>query len=164
MRTKEKLALVVLLFIIPAFSLLAQKSGFTGEWKLNTEKTVLADNQLFLSGIKVMQKNDSLLITRTYQNSNGDEYPFDENLSLDGKESKIIIYDMPRTSKATKSAADGSIQIESTTTFSGQNGDENLVSKESWSVDSVGNLLTIGFTNKMSSGSVTGTNYYNKVN
>ena len=163
MRTKEILTLVFLLFILPSFSSLAQKPGFSGEWKLNTEKTVLADNQLFLSGIKVMHKNDSLLITRTYENGNGDEYPFDENLSLDGKESKITIYDMPRTSKATKSAADGSIQIESTTTFSGQNGEENLVSKESWNVDSEGKVLTIGFTNKMSNGTVTGTNYYNKV-
>jgi hypothetical protein len=163
MRIKETLAIVILLFILPSFSSFAQKPGLTGEWKLNTEKTVLADNQLFLSGIKVMQKNDSLLITRTYQNSNGDEYPFDENLSLDGKESKITIYDMPRTSKATKSADDGSILIESTTTFSGQNGDENLISKESWNVDSEGKLLTINFTNKMSNGTVTGTNFYNKV-
>jgi hypothetical protein len=163
MRTKETLAFIILLFILPSFSSLAQKPEFSGEWKLNTEKTVLADNQLFLSGIKVMQKSDSMLITRTYQNSNGDEYPFDENLSFDGKESKITIYDMPRTSKATKASDDGSILIESTTIFSGQNGDENLVSKESWNVDSEGKVLTINFTNKMSSGTVTGTNYYNRV-
>jgi hypothetical protein len=163
MKIKETLALIILLFILPSFSLLAQKNGFSGEWKLNTEKTVLADNQLFLSGLKILHRNDSILVTRTYQNGNGDEYPFDENLSLDGKESKITIYDMPRTSKATKSPANGSLIIESTTTFSGQNGEENLVTKESWNVDSEGKVLTIGYTNKMSSGEVSGTNYYNKV-
>ena len=92
----------------------------------------------------------------------GEQYPFDENLSLDGKDAKIVIYDMPRTSKVTKSASDGSLSFESTTTFNGQYGEENLVAKETWKIDPEGKLLTIDFTNKMADNETTGTNYYNR--
>jgi hypothetical protein len=70
---------------------------------------------------------------------------------------------MPRTSKVTKSDADTSLVIESTTTFNGQNGEEDMVAKETWKVDTEGNTLTLNFTNKMSGTETTGINYYNKV-
>ncbi|MEI6048694.1 MAG: hypothetical protein WCS03_07315 [Bacteroidota bacterium] len=163
MKTKAILALLFLLIILPSFSSLAQKANFSGEWKLDKEKTVLADNQLFLSGIKIQLKNDSLFTTRTYGNSIGEEYPFDENISFDGKECRIVIYDMPRTSKASKSEDDGSLLIESTTTFNGEYGEENLTSKETWKIDNEGNTLIIDFINKMSAGEITGSNFYNRV-
>jgi hypothetical protein len=148
MKTKAIFLFLFLFNITFTFSALGQGTGFSGEWKLNKEKTVLADNQLFLSGVTIQFKNDSLFTTRVYQNSNGEEYPFDENLSLDGKESKIIIYEMPRTSKASKSGPDGALIVESTTTFNGENGEENMVAKETWKVDNEGKTLTIDFTNK----------------
>ena len=162
---KTKAAFIFIILFTITFSIFASGQGanFSGEWKLNKEKTVLADNQLFLSRVTINLRNDSLLVTRVYENGNGEEYPFAENLSLDGKENKIVIYDMPRTSKATKSQAEGSIIIESTTTFNGNNGEENLIAKETWKVDNEGQLLTIGFTNKMSGTEITGINYYNKV-
>lgn len=163
MNTKSTFGLLVILFFILSISVQAQNSGLTGEWKLNREKTILADNQLFLSKVTIQVKGDSLLTTRVYENGNGEEYPFDENLSLDGKESKIVIYEMPRTSKASKVNADGSVMIESKTTFSGNNGEDNLLAKETWKVDNEGKILTLDFTNKSSAGEVAGTNYYNKV-
>jgi hypothetical protein len=162
MKTKATF-LFIILFTIPfSFSVSGQGAGFSGEWKLNKEKTVLADNQLFLSRVTVNMNKDSLLTTRVYENGNGEEYPFKEGISLDGKECKITIYEMPRTSKLTKSQADGSMIIESTTTFTTDNGKDSLIAKETWKVDNDG-LLTISFTNKMSAGEVTGINYYNKV-
>ena len=163
MKTKATFLIIILFTITFSFSASGQATGFSGEWKLNKEKTILADNQLFLSRIIINLKNDSLFTTRIYENGNGEEYPFNENLSLDNKESKIIIYEMPRTSKATKSQDDGSLIIESTTTFNGNNGEENYIAKETWKVDNETQLLTIGFTNKTSGGEITGTNYYNKV-
>jgi hypothetical protein len=162
MKTKSIFALLFLLVLIPSFSAYGQKNGFTGEWKIDKVKTVLADNQLFLAAITINLKSDSLLATRTYENSNGEQYPFDEKISLDGKESKIFIYDMPRTIKASK-AADGSLTVETTTTFQGNNGPDNLVAKETWKVDAAGSVLTIAFVNKMAGNEIPGTNYYNKV-
>jgi hypothetical protein len=163
MKTKTTLSLVLLFFLVSSFSAYSQTSAFSGEWKLNTEKTVLETGQLFLSKVTVLVKGDSLITTRVYEDGNGSEYPFDEKLSLDGKEGKITIYDMPRTSKAMKSATDGSLSIESTTVFNGQNGEDNLTAKETWKVDKAGKELTVEFTNTMSGTEIKGTNYYNKV-
>jgi hypothetical protein len=163
MKTKTILVALSLLLFLPALTIYAQKADFSGEWKLNKEKTVLADNQLFLSGITIQIKKDSLLTTRVYENGNGEEYPFEENISLDGKDCKIVIFDMPRTSKATRSDTDGSIMIASTTTFSGNNGQEDMIAKETFKVDNEGKTLTLEFTNKMSGNETTGTYYYNKV-
>ena len=163
MKTKTFFILFVLLIITSYFPAIGQKADFSGEWKLNKEKTVLPDNQIFLSGVSVKLKSDSLLTTRVYENTNGQEYPFEENLSLDGKECKIVIYDMPRTTRASRSNTDRSLRIESTTTFYGNNGEENMTSKETWKVDNEGNTLSIDFINKISGNETTGTNYYNKV-
>lgn len=163
MKTKSIFGLLSILIFVASFSAQAQNSALTGEWKLNREKTVLADNQLFLSKVTVQLKGDSLLTTRVYENGNGEEYPFEENLTLDGKECKIAIYEMPRTSKASRVNSDGSILIESKTTFSGNNGQEDLLAKETWKVDNESKMLIIDFTNKMSAGEVTGKSYYNKV-
>jgi hypothetical protein len=163
MKTKTILVTLSLIFFLPAFTIYAQKADFSGEWKLNKEKTVLADNQLFLSGITIQIKKDSLLTTRVYENGNGEEYPFEENISLDGKDCKIVIFDMPRTSKATRSDTDGSIIIASTTTFSGNNGQEDMIAKETFKVDNEGKTMTLEFANKMSGNEITGTYYYNKV-
>jgi hypothetical protein len=163
MKTKTILIALSMLFYLPALTIYAQKADFSGEWKLNKEKTVLADNQLFLSGITIQIKPDSLLTTRVYENGNGEEYPFVENLSLDGKDCKIAIFDMPRTSKATRSDTDGSIMIASTTTFNGNNGQEDMTAKETWKVDNEGKTITLEFTNNMSGNEISGTYYYNKV-
>jgi hypothetical protein len=69
---------------------------------------------------------------------------------------------MPRTSTATKSDADGSIMIASTTTFTGNGGQEDMTAKETWKVENAGQFLTLEFTNKMSGNEVTGKYYYEK--
>jgi hypothetical protein len=163
MKTRSTLSLLFLFLLITSLTAYSQTSGFSGDWKLNTEKTVLEPGQLFLSKVTVLVKGDSLLTTRVYEDGNGSEYPFEENLSLDGKEGKITIYDMPRTSRVLKSAADGSFTIESTTIFNGQNGEDSLTAKETWKVDKEGKLLTVEFTNTMSGVEIKGTNYYNRI-
>lgn len=162
MRTKPFIALIILLLILTASTISAQKADLSGEWKLNKEKSVIADNQLFLTSITIKIKPDSLFTTRVYENGNGEQYPFDENLSLDGKECKLVIYDMPRTSTATRSDSDGSIKISSATTFNGNNGEENMTAKETWKMDNEGQTLTLEFTNAMSGNEFTGTYFYNR--
>lgn len=163
MKTRLSLLLASLLLFISFISASAQSASFSGEWKLNREKSNIQDNQLILTKIKMQLKSDSLLTTRTYENQNGEEYPFDENITLDGKDCKLTIYDMPRSSKATFSKSDGTLQIESTTTFSANGGEENLVAKEIWKLENGGNSLSFVFTNTMSAGSATGTHYFDRV-
>ena len=163
MKTKTIFSFLVLIMVTSSFSALAQKENFSGKWKLDKEKTVIADDQLFLSTVTIQIKNDSLLSNRIYENSYGEQYPFDENLALNGTDCKIVIYDMPRTSKASRSKEDGSVNIESKTTFNGNYGEEDLLAKETWKVDKKGEVLTIEFVNNMSGVETKGTNYYNKV-
>ncbi len=161
MKTKHILISFILFFTVAAFSGNSQSKSLNGDWKLDMEKTTLSDGNLFLSKITINLRNDSLLTVRTYQNANGEEYPFSENLALNGKDAKITIYDMPRTSKATK-GADGSVLIESVTTFYANGGEDSLTTKETWSIDAEGKVLSMVYTNKMSAGEASGTSYFNK--
>lgn len=163
MKTKIILCFGVLIMFFAVLPALGQSASFTGEWKLNREKSSIQDNQLILTKISMQVKSDSLLTTRTYENQNGEEYPFEEKLTLNGKDCKTTIYDMPRASKATMSKSDGTISIESTTTFNGNNGEENLVAKETWKIENGGKTLSFVFTNSMSAGSASGTHYFDRV-
>lgn len=163
MKTKTIAGLVIIIMLLTSLSGLAQKPDFSGEWKLNREKTALADNSLFLSGITIKIKADTLFTARVYENSNGEQYPFDENVTLNGSEAKITIYDMPRVTKATGVNADGSINLESKTTFYNNGAEDNLVSKEIWKIAGDTKMLTIEFKNTMSAGEATGTLYFSKV-
>jgi hypothetical protein len=162
MKTRTVFLILILLTLLPASFISAQKPDLSGEWKLNKEKSSIADAQLFLSKITIQVKTDSLFTTRVYENGNGEEYPFEENLSLDGKDCKIVIYEMPRNSKATRSDADGAIMIASATTFNNGNGPEDMTSNETWKLDNDGQFLTLTFTNKMSGNETTGTYYFEK--
>jgi len=161
MKTKTITGLVILLMFITSLTLSAQKPDFSGEWKLNKEKTALTDNSLFLAGITIKVKADSLYTTRVYENSNGEQYPFDENVTLDGEEGKISIYDMPRVTKATGINSDGTINVESKTTFYNNGSEDNLVAKEIWKI--ADGILTIEYNNTMSAGFNSGNLYFTKV-
>jgi hypothetical protein len=163
MKTRNFRLIFTLLLVVTAFSLQAEEPGFNGEWKLNREKTVMQGNQIFLSKLSIKVAGDSLLTTRTYENADGQQYPFVENLSLDGKESKIIIYDMPRTTKATRSASDGTLVLDSNTTFYRDGQETVLNSKETWKVEPGEKLLTISFTTKMGDREFPGTLFLDRV-
>lgn len=162
MKTKSILVLCLVLTFLPALTLTAQKADFNGEWNLNKEKSAVPDGQLFLSKITMQVKSDSLLTTRVYENANGESYPFDEKISLNGNDCKMVVYDMPRTSTAKLSDTDGSVSVSSTTTFNGNYGAEDMVAKETWKIDPATKMLTLTFSNKMSGTETTGTFYYEK--
>jgi hypothetical protein len=160
MKAKLFLSFLFCFIILSTISVNAQKLDFSGEWKLNKEKSTIPDNNLIVTKIILKQKPDSLLTTRFYENNNGEEYSFIENFSLDGKETKLTVYELPRTSKATIGETDGFLNINSTTTF---NGSEDFVSAEKWKLENEAKVLTLVFTNKMSGNEVTGTYYFDKV-
>ena len=162
MQTKKCLSLFILLFIAAAVYAGNKNSSFSGTWKLNREKTPSANGQIFLAKISMTLKNDSLLTVRTYENSNGETYPFNENLTMDGKECKIVIYDWPRKSKATWLEQEKSLVIESTTTFTRDSQEENLTSIETWKMDENGTSITVDYTTTFSSGTLKGSYYFTK--
>lgn len=160
MKTKSLVIFIVALFI--SISATSQNTSFDGIWKIDRQKSTIPSDQLFLSKINISIKGDTLYTTRIYEDPNGQEYPFDETLALNGSEGKITIYEMPRVSKARKES-DGSIIIESKTTMNNYGSEENLVSTETWKVSNDG-ILSMDFTNQMSGQEYKGTFYYTKSN
>ena len=147
---------LMVLTIIFTISATAQKSDFSGIWKLDRQKSQVSGNTPFLVKISVTLKADSLLTVRTYDVGDGQEYPFTENLSVDNKESSITIYEMPRKARARWSEPDNTVDLESTITFNGSGGPEDFASKETWKIDKENNTLTISFINKSSAGESSG--------
>ena len=143
MKTLRILFLIISLLPFQIKTSVAQNINYSGEWKLNKEKTgTVGDQQYSLASIKINLTKDSLLTTRVYENVNGEEYSFDENLSLNDKESDITVFGMPRTAKASLSGKDGFLRIESTIVVNS----EKHATNEIWSREKDGKTLTVSFT------------------
>jgi hypothetical protein len=154
--------LFMALTIVSALQVSGQKADFNGSWKLNIAKSTMVE-YANLVRIDVQIKGDSLLTERYYDTGDGQEYPFTENLTLDGKEYIITIYDMPRKSKALLSDPDGFVIVESTTTTNGDSGSEDFISKETWKTDTANKILTISFKNNISGDESEGAFVFNKI-
>jgi hypothetical protein len=138
----------------------AQKADFNGSWKLDMTKSTLPEYTPVLLQIDVQIKGDSLLTERHYDTGDGQVYPFTENLTLDGKEYNITIYEMPRKSKASWAEPNGSVVVESTTTT---NGSGDFLSKEEWKANVADKTLIISFKNNIEGQESTGLFLLNKV-
>jgi hypothetical protein len=102
------------------------------------------------------------MTTRTYESENGEQYPFDENLSLDGKEYKIYIYDMPRTCTVKWSENKNNLLLNSTVTFYGDSGEMTVENKETWSIKENGTILLIEYTSSSARGERSGSLFFTK--
>jgi hypothetical protein len=138
------------------------KIDLSGDWMLDRDKTESVGNQIFLAAIAVVQKQDSLLTVRTYENEYGEQYPFDEPLTLDGREHKITVYDMPRTTKAMWAEDGNSIVIISTTVYYGDSGTVEFHVSEKWYLAEEGALLCNEFTSKWGEQEQTRTFFFRK--
>ncbi|HBE41562.1 MAG TPA: hypothetical protein DDW27_10240, partial [Bacteroidales bacterium] len=97
---------LMVLTIIFTISAIAQKSSYSGTWKLDRTKSVVPEYTPVLTRITVTMKADSIFTKRYYDIGDGNEYPFDENLPLNGTNVSITIYDMPRKTNVTWSDID----------------------------------------------------------
>ena len=149
------------LFSIMAFAY-SGNVNFSGEWKLDKEKTELSESPLFLSKIKITQKEDSVLTTRTYTNQYGEQYPFDEEITVDGEEREIVIYEMKRRTAALWSEDGKGLLISSKTKYYGDSGEEEFSVEETWSLVEKGTILSIDYTTNSVYGTNTGTYFYKK--
>lgn len=143
--------MMVFICVFVSIGLAQKATDFSGTWTIDKEKTELSGVGLYLSKIEVTQKGDSLIAKRTYVNRDGERYPFTEHLSLDGQESKMEIYDMPRTSSAKLSEDKQSIDLVSTVTYYGDYGATDIQITEKWSMGE-GKVLKIHSTSKTDEG------------
>jgi len=163
MKITKLLILLTVVAFISSLRLTAQKADFNGTWKIDRTKSTLVEYTPVLARIDIKINGDSLLTERYYETGDGQEYPFTENMTLDGKEYNITIYNMPRKTKASWSDQDGILIVESTTTFSGDAGTADFITKESWKVDNTNDTFTISCKNKMAGNDSEGAFIFNKV-
>jgi hypothetical protein len=154
--------LLTVFTVASSLELSGQISDFNGTWKIDRTKSTLVEYTPVLTRIDIKINGDSLLTERYYETGDGQEYPFTENMTLDGKEYNITIYNMPRKTKASWSEQDGTLIVESTTTFSGDAGTADFISKESWKVDKSNDTFTISCKNKMAGTDSEGAFIFNK--
>ena len=152
---------LMVLTIIFTISANAQKSDFSGTWKIDRTKSVLPEYTPILTKITVNLKTDSLVTKRFYDVGDGQEYPFDEKLPLNGTNVSITIYDMPRKANVTWSDKDNTVNLTSTITYYDSGSPVDFNSKETWKVDQA-NTLTISFVNKSSQGESAGQFFFTK--
>jgi len=152
---------LMVLTIIFTISATAQKSDFSGTWKIDRTKSVLPEYTPILTKITVNLKTDSLVTKRFYDVGDGQEYPFDEKLPLNGTNVSITIYDMPRKANVTWSDKDNTVNLTSTITYYPSGSPVDFNSKETWKVEQA-NTLTISFVNKSSQGESAGQFFFTK--
>ncbi len=128
MKKTTLIIFVMALAIFTSINVSGQKADFNGTWKLDASKSTLPQFPVILMKIDIQIKGDSLLTERYYDTGDGQLYPFTENLTLDNKESRITIYDMPRKTKASWSEQ-GELLLESATTVNGDSGPEDFKTK-----------------------------------
>ena len=149
------------LFSVTVFAS-AGDMDFSGEWKLDKEKSEMSDVPLYLSQIKITQEGNSLQTTRTYSNQYGEQYPFDEEVIVDGEGREILIYEMKRKTSALWSEDGKSLLITSITKYYGNSGEEEISSEETWSLLDKGKTISVKYSVVTVNGKYSGTNYYVK--
>jgi hypothetical protein len=161
---KKVVSVIILsvLVLLCSTSVSGQKLDFNGTWKLDITRIPVTGNFPVLTKIIINIKGDSLLTERFYDTGDGQAYPFKENMTLNGKESAMIVYEMPRKSKASWKEKDVALIHEATTTANGSDGPVDFKSTETWTVDSAKNILTISFSNIFREVESTGAFFFNK--
>src|SRR5262245_16960846 len=85
--TKKLSALLIASAAFLSFTVATDKANFSGNWAFNAGKSELGDRGRAAKTIKVEQKDNSIVITRTSAGFNGgDDITTTETLGFDGKE------------------------------------------------------------------------------
>jgi len=113
------LAAFLLLFFL--MSARFAKTNFSGDWTLSKEKSKMTAGQMRIlyDQIKVAQTATDLVIVRTGQGPNGQDFTTEEKITLDGKESDNSFFDgmVKKKSTAQWSADEKVMTITSAITF-----------------------------------------------
>jgi len=81
-----KKIIYLLAFIVISSTAIGQKTDFSGNWKLNKEKSELGEQFSMAPGAIEITHEINLLSETRHSNIQGDEYTFKNKYTLDGKE------------------------------------------------------------------------------
>jgi hypothetical protein len=144
---KSFLNLLYLILLAPvftlAFSFKADRSNFSGSWKLNEGKSELGQFGAYATRtIKVNQANDSIAIERTAPSFTGSDYTYKETLTYDSKQVENVLFDTNKKKSSGKWSDDGQAFTITFTLYLDFNGQTNEINgTETWSLSDGGKTL-----------------------
>ena len=139
---------LLLVFLLPAFllSFTAQpyKANYGGSWKLNEQKSELGEfgARIAPKKLKIDQKDDQIVISRTGTGFNGEEYTTVETITFDGKPAEMTIFETSKKKSTIKWSEDGNsftISYVLTLNFNGETNEIN--GTETWSLTNDGKTV-----------------------
>lgn len=141
--------------------------NFSGEWKLNEQKSDLGQFGGRMAGrqLKINSQADSISYERTSTSQSGDVVTTKESLTFDGKESDAITSggNAKRKSSAKWSEDGQSLSINSTITLNRNGETIEIKVKETWKLTDNGNTLSIESNSSSSFGENSMKLFYDKV-
>lgn len=146
--------MAITMMICSSFSLSAQRTSFTGDWKLDESKSELGEfGGRIARSVKAEQKDDAITVTRTTPGFNGgDPVTTSVSLPFDGKVVESEGFGGSKRKSTAKWSEDGKIlMINSTMNFERDGESFEFKSTENWTITPDG-LLSIGATTKSSRG------------
>ena len=144
--TNGLLALLVVPALLLSFTTITPyKANFTGSWNLNESKSELGEfgSRFSARKIKVEQKDDAIIITRTSKNMEDQDVTSAETLTFDGKTSETSGFFNSKKKSVLKWAEDGnSFVISYTVVFERDGETTEIKGTETYTLSTDGKTMT----------------------
>jgi mannan endo-1,4-beta-mannosidase len=121
------------------------RADFSGEWILDEERCIL-DNMgaaNLPSRMAIQQKENDLSVQKTFIVEYADDRIAGEKWTLDGKETKSEFWNSPRVTTARWSEKGDTLIVESKVAFTRGGQTVEMVTREAWSLQEQGRILSI---------------------
>jgi hypothetical protein len=158
-------SLLLLSILLSAFTTIATKADFSGEWKLDESKSELGEfgGRMTARSLKAEQKETSIIISRTTPGFNGgDPVTTSMTLKYDGSVTESEGFGGSKRKSTAKWSDDGlSLIVNSTTIFERDGQTNEFKAIETWSLTKEG-LLSVVTQSSSPRGEFTTKAVYNK--
>lgn len=144
---KSTWAIGAAIIVLCTSAVAVYNANFTGEWKLNEEKSELGQfgARMAARTVRVTSSDEQVSVERVSVNQNGDQVERKETLTFDGKETESTGGFGNSKRKATaKWSDDGkSMIIDAVLTFDRNGETMEIKQKETWTLSEDGQTLTV---------------------
>ena len=145
---------------------IAMNANFSGEWKLNEQKSDLGEygGRFAAKKLKIEGQTDAMNVERVSTSQSGEEVTMKEKLTFDGKETESTVFGSSKKKSTSKWSEDGqSLNVNSTILFD-RNGEVTEIKlTEVYKLADNGQALSVESTSNSSFGTNTMKLIYDKV-
>lgn len=158
------LGVICSFLLASAGSLEAKNPDFSGKWKFNETESAMGEGRFFAAEeMTVTQDGKTITIERTRAGRDGQMRTTTETITLDGKENVEEREFGKSTYKATWSADQNSLVIETETEFQRQGDTFTMSRKETWSLAEGDKVLKIESASSSQRGTRSATLIYDRL-